>query len=508
MEDSKRYVELVENNISNRNQIIPLDLYKKTIKASAFNKKEMYRSYYSFDSGFLDYVETHKSVSNYDGHMMVDTIILDIDKGKMTNDELKIFVEDCIGTIDSLGINPEHINIWFSGSGYHVEILNVFGFKPSVDLHETVKFTLSSHFPFADNIYDKVRIIRSPWSYNNKSKLFKIFIPIALFFKYSPEHFIEAAESKESYEEFNTSYESLFTKTKVEPYLSHLIVDKEVKVHKKIERVGNVSSIVSCMQHVFNEGPNEGDRNKKMMRMVSSYKRSGIPFLASLSIMRNWAEGDLEEMEINRTVTNVYEGNYRYGCQDVVMNEYCDDKCIYYKNKNYSLEIKGIDELEDSFKIYMKQSFSQKSIDLANIWDVPSYQFRPGELCIFSGDTGMGKSALVQNIVAKAKKDTLFLTLEMPEQLTFRRFVQIAANQTKDWVHNMFTSNENVSFKELLGHIKIMSIAPTIDAIKTIVGEHEPNILVIDTVDEMQVDYVRGEIEPNHRWTQVHSTEK
>ena len=499
MEDNQRYVEFVEHNIANRNEIIPLDLYKKTIKASAFSKKEMYRSYYSFDKEFANYVEKHKSVKDYDGIMFLDTIILDIDKGTMPCDEFKMHVEDCISTVRELGIRNEHINIWFSGSGYHVELLDVFGFSPNTKLNETVKFTLQKHFEFADNIYDKTRIIRSPWSYNSKSKLHKIFIPHDLFYMFSTEHFVEAAQDRNNYMEFNTNFDTLFKNFSVEPYLSHLIVEKEIKVHNKVERVGNVSAVVSCMQHVFNEGPAEGDRNKKIMRMVSSYKRAGVPFLASLSIMRNWASGELNESEISRTVSNVYEGNYQYGCQDIIMNEYCDDKCIYYKNKNYTLDIKGIDELEDSFKKYMKEAFSQKSIDLANIWDVPSYQFRPGELVIFSGDTGMGKSALVQNIVAKAKKDTLFLTLEMPEALTFRRFIQIVTNKSKEWVHNMFNSNDDVSFKELLGHIKIMSVAPTMDAIKQIVAQHEPNILVIDTVDEMQVDYARGEIEKQNQ---------
>ena len=31
------------------------------------------------------------------------------------------------------------------------------------------------------------------------------------------------------------------------------------------------------------------------------------------------------------------------------------------------------------------------------------------------------------------------------------------------------------------------------------IDEHEPNILVVDTIDEMQVDYVRGEIEKQNQ---------
>jgi len=499
MENSQRFVEFVEENVANRNQIIPIDIYDKAIKLSAFSKKEMYRSYYSFDESFYRYVEQHNSVRQYDGPMFLDSIILDIDKGPMDCEQHKDYVEQCIADITEIGVKDEDINIWFSGNGYHINIKNVFGFKSNPRLNETVKFTLEKYFPFADSIYDKTRIIRSPWSYNSKSELYKIYIPLDKFLEMDVSFFKEAAQSKEHYTEFNKDFDSLFKDNDTLPYLEHLLVDKEVVVHKKVQERGQVSSVVSCMQHVFNEGPVEGDRNKKIMRMVSSYKRAGLPFLASLAIMHDWANGELGHNEVVRTVTNIYEGNYQYGCQDVIMNAYCDNKCIYYKNKNYTLDIKGVDELEDSFMKYIKEQFSQKSIDLAEVWDVPSYQFRPGELVIFSGDTGMGKSALVQNIVAKAKKDTLFLSLEMPEQLTFRRFIQIVMNKSKEWVHNMFTSNDNVSFKELLGHIKIMTIAPTVNAIKEIVAQHEPNVLVIDTVDEMQVDYVRGEIEKQNQ---------
>ena len=124
-----------------------------------------------------------------------------------------------------------------------------------------------------------------------------------------------------------------------------------------------------------------------------------------------------------------------------------------------------------------------------------SYQMKPGELVIFSGDTGMGKTAFVQNIVAKAKKDTLFLSLEMNEYLTFRRFIQIVAKKTKEWVTNTYLSNDNASFQELLGHIKIMTIQPQLDAVKRIVAEHEPSVLVVDTTDELQVEGFRNDIQ-------------
>ena len=141
------------------------------------------------------------------------------------------------------------------------------------------------------------------------------------------------------------------------------------------------------------------------------------------------------------------------------------------------------------------KDLSKKSINLADIWNTNKFSISPGELVVFSGDTGMGKTAFVQNLVTKAKKDTLFLSLEMDEALIFRRFVQVAANQTKEWVYNQFKSNPDIDFEESLGHVKIMTIAPTLDAIKKVVAQNEPNVLVIDTTDELQVPGFKGIIE-------------
>ena len=160
------------------------------------------------------------------------------------------------------------------------------------------------------------------------------------------------------------------------------------------------------------------------------------------------------------------------------------------------LDIKDVDSLEDNFKSYVANDMLKKSINMKDIFpDCQDYYFKPGELIIFSGDTGMGKTAFVQNIVAKAKKDTLFLSLEMSEVLTWRRFVQIAWEKTKEWVYEQYKSDPDASLGEDLKHIKIMTIAPEIEAVKKVIAQHEPNVLVVDTTDELQVDRFDGDIQ-------------
>ena len=400
------------------------------------------------------------------------------------------------------GIDSNHVNVWFSGSGYHIELLNVFGFSPSKNLHEKVKATMSEYFSFGDNIYDKTRIVRSKWSLNTKTNLYKIWIPLQYMWNLSYADVTKIAQSKTVYNKYVKSKEHFWSTynndtIEIEPYLQRHVLSKpsSVMINNTPIKSGTTNSIVTCVQHIFNEGPAQGSRNMKMMRMISSYKRAGIPFLVALNGMITWSNGELESDEITRTVTNVYDNQYSYGCDDSILMEYCDPKCIHFKRKDYMLDIKDVDSLEDNFRKFVMTDFSQKSIDLATIFEgIDTYLFKPGELIIFSGDTGMGKTALVQQIIAFCKKDTLFLSLEMNENLTWRRFVQIVEQKPKEWVYEAY-KQDNVSFKDKLKHIRIMTIAPEIEAVKKVVAQYEPNILVVDTTDELQVDGNKGTIE-------------
>ena len=95
-----RYVEYVENNIANRNNIITHSLYNKTEKSTSLSQKESYRSYYMFDKSLFDHVKKYSSVKNYEGLVYVDRLTLDIDKHTMNDEELLESVKQCIQEIE------------------------------------------------------------------------------------------------------------------------------------------------------------------------------------------------------------------------------------------------------------------------------------------------------------------------------------------------------------------------------------------------------------------------
>ena len=83
----------------------------------------------------------------------------------------------------------------------------------------------------------------------------------------------------------------------------------------------------------------------------------------------------------------------------------------------------------------------------------------------------------------------------MNEILIWRRFGQIAEEKTSEWVINQYKNDPEFSLKDKLDHLNIMVIAPEIEAVKRVVAQYEPNVLVVDTTDEMQVDRFDGDIQ-------------
>ena len=164
------FTEVALGSPSNRGNIIPVDDITKYVeKANTEPNQELYISYYRFDEEVLEHKKKHNTLKGFDGKAFIKQIVLDIDKGDDTDEEIldktREFINDmCYG----MDIPESHVVPWFSGSGYHITLPDIFLFEPGVDLPRVVKNTLTKNFPIADNIYDKTRLIRCPYTINKK----------------------------------------------------------------------------------------------------------------------------------------------------------------------------------------------------------------------------------------------------------------------------------------------------------------------------------------------------
>lgn len=108
--------------------------------------------------------------------------------------------------------------------------------------------------------------------------------------------------------------------------------------------------------------------------------------------------------------------------------------------KGVKLPIYSIAETEESYKRFVR-SMEKQSFPLSN-WLPSLSKIRPlvpGELVFLIGDTGVGKTALLQNIaLAAVPLPTLMFELELPQELMFERFASIATKFTGQQIEDAY----------------------------------------------------------------------
>jgi hypothetical protein len=277
---------------------------------------------------------------------------------------------------------------------------------------------------------------------------------------------------------------------------------KEVKPHVPIQ---NPSKIATCIQTMIVEGPIKGSRHHKVLRVASYMKSKGLPeqFVSESQIA--WAT-NLEAEEVVRLVHDVYSGGdtnngYKYGCNDWLMDKYCDSKCIYYPAKQEGgdilIPILSVKELEKRARFNIKKDLTDVTINLNDFWALGNdYFILPGQLVMIGGETGMGKTAFAQNICMLSKIKTLYLTLEVEPELITRRFQQMVHNMSAKDVLKHWKDDMSDKLHKGLEHLDIGWFPPKLHELKELVAYHDPAVLVLDTIDMVKVSkYIHNQIE-------------
>jgi len=476
-----KYVEIAIGKTTHQGAIIPINELHQKMKICNMTNLELYRSIFLFDEKIKDHMKTHKSPSGYIGNLYLDSIILDIDRGKNTDDftlhRARVFVEKLM---NEWKIDEEWLQIWYSGTGYHIQIPDIFGFKPSPDMDKTVKETLDTYFSEADtSFYHKAGLIRVGKTINNKSKLYKT--PLSL------EEFqsLKALEIQELASKPRLEFK--FKKVVIEPKYSHLI---QTNHDKQIvdQVISSPTKIVTCVQRMYNLGEEEGTRHTRIMRMTSAWRRAGMPLSAIITAMKAYAP-NMDAYEVEKHVTDVFKKGYMYGCDDSIMKEFCDPTCIFYKRKNYAPSIINSKDLEKQFVEFARTDFTGKAINLQEYWQLEQpFWLYPGFYVQLIGDTGLNKTALFQNLAIELSNfsPTLYLSTEFGNLLLFRRFCQIAHKLTKDQVVAHYQQHTN-TLSNAFAHIHYLKVVPSLNEIEKLVGSFTPKIVMIDTIDDIPV---------------------
>ena len=494
-----KYVEVAKKEPRNRGFVIP-----KTELASHINPEiPLYRSLYLYDDTGRDKIQETGSVGDFYGPRWIDKVLVDIDKGDNSNEETLRQAQACIYHLGDAGVLPhKSIQPFFSGTGYHLIIPNeVFNFEPSPELPYIVRKTMAKLLPGIDDmVYIRSAIYRVPHTKNMKTELYKIPLSVQEIETLSVKEIFELAKTPR----LEFAYHTLIGEGELEEF----IVTETPKV-TELRPVTENSKVVPCVQRMLALGPQKGSRNNTAMRIASHFRRNGIPSEFTKVSLRHWNNNNLEDGVLISKIEQTYNKGYQYSCKDKIMNAHCQTKCIFFKRKDYLIDVLSADSLQDEFHSRMTADFKGRTVNLSKMLGLPKdidATIYPGELVTIFGPTGSNKTTLAQNIalgvdfvndkiVKEWQIPTLFISLELSAWYMHRRHMQIVSKNSKDEI--------NEGYKEIfprhqdeLSHISIQTISPTIEQIKDKIRELNPAMVIVDYIDLVETPpHVKGEYE-------------
>jgi hypothetical protein len=479
------FVEIAKGSPRNRGLLIA----KNELGSHISTEEPLYRSMYLYDKDAIEYVKKHSSIANYFGIRYIDKILIDIDKKDNSDVQTLNEVRALLYELEQQSLGDPNYQVFFSGSGYHITLPNsVFNFEPSKDLPVTVKYTMQDLFPNIDcSIYSRSGIYRVQHTQNQKTNLYKIPLTSKEVYELKPEEIQELA--KEPRLEY--AYHELVGDGELEEF-----INKNSTRIISFKSVTEPSKVVPCIQSLLRDGATPGSRHNKALRLASHMKRNGIPSDYAKVLLGHWNNNSLDEQHITTLVESAYNGNYRYSCNDEILKSRCQTRCIYFKHKDYLVDVLNAKEMQDDLEERLTTDFSGRSYDLSAMFGLGKEKectIFPGELVTIFGPTGSNKTTLAQNIALgvdfagnKINKDwqlsTLFLSLELSAWYMHRRHLQIVSGLSKLEVNADYKNIYN-EHKHLLGHLGVQTVVPSINQIKEKIRELQPSVVVVDYID-------------------------
>jgi archaellum biogenesis ATPase FlaH len=482
------YVELVLNDVTNRGHFIPLNEINRFVS----NAKVAYRSTFLYQSDNIE-PDSVVSPSRYMGDYNIDTIILDIDKGEDSIEELCnrvlaicLFLQDKLGDYNFIPL--------FSGTGFHIVFSSeYFGFTPSPDLPNIVRATVSNMFPEADgSVYIKTGIYRLTNTINPKTNLYKI--PVTIGELSNPEGILELAKRPRR----NFDWERYNLKSGDRRFSDKIIIPISPIIRTSFDPI----KIATCINTILNNPPQTGCRHITIMRLASHFRRHGFPLEICIAGVKHWLERDTSEHqftdeELRHIVSNTYNKGYRYGCNDEVLQSHCSPQCIYYTNRDYDCEVLDYEQMHNHYITRLGTNYSYRTLNLDVLLNTSNdARVYPGELVTVFGLTGVGKTAFMQNVCAgfdvyghyhpECQLPTLFITMEMTVDRMYRRWLQIVLDKTKEQVNEMFRTTENAPLPQI-SNILLRILSPSLEKIEEEIKKYEPRLVVVDYIELLDV---------------------
>ena len=402
---------------------------------------DTFMSLYDYDDHVKDYFAKKKSLAGFNGLVYIpEEYILDVDGSNFED-----AITKCRGLIDLLKEKKVPCKVYFSGTGFHLNISkSAFRWKPHQDLHLKLKEVLLAHgiFDYADpSVTDKIRIIRVPNTKNRKSGLWKVQIE---------EDWLYMTDSWKKISEYATEPRAEFkVELECDPAFD-LLLDKveEKRTTKKVSQGRSPDPInYPCISGMLESIPT-GRRHTVALRLAA-WLRWLYPEDVVRLIMEKWRvqvsskKSPFTIVEMDGIVNGCYDGHngegYRYGCSDPIMDSYCKNTCKLYKAKKSQTAMSPTD-MENALIDFYRNNTNPLNLGALYGKDFPIY---PGEVVIIQAPPKSMKTMLLQNWVNALKRPTYFIEMEMSPRQMWSRFVMIENDWSEDDLKNHYAAMKN-----------------------------------------------------------------
>ena len=347
-------------------------------------------------------------------------------------------------------------------------------------------------------VYMRTGLYRVAHTLNKKTELYKVPLTYGEVMSLSWQKIHDLAKTPR----YDFPYTELIGDGELENYIVRVQTTQ-----KTMGKVMEPKKVATGVHTMYNLGPQQGNRHKTLLRIVSHYRRHGVSSKAAKAALLDWNDGSLNENEIISQVEYAYNKGYQYGCNDEMMSEHCNPKCIYYKRKDYLVEVMTSQDMQDALEERLNTDFTGRAFNFGKALGVhQDCLFYPGDLVTIFGPTGSSKTTLAHNIAlgydhlndridSELQVPTLYLSLELAAWYMHRRSLQIASGQGKDQVSSNF-NNIFPKHKDEISHLHVQTVAPTLEQIQTKITELQPAMVVVDYIDLVETPpHVKGEYE-------------
>lgn len=367
------YIRIAET-LADKGKLIPHtdDVYKYVNR-----NKDCYRSIYFYNEEQKKQFDTSKSVAGIT-EVVTSKLVFDFDSGTNLEQAREDALELCQRLV-SKGVNPEDIQVYFSGSkGFGIE-MNTTSML-TVQEFKNVTFNLAADLTSFDKVINNAsRIIRVPLTKHQTTGNFKIPLTIDELTDLSIDEIVSFSKDISNYD-LDVLKEAMGRVIDLPQAVLNLRVRGEpTKPQKVVERpqdveldLSNKPKFLTNCKYSLQEGHfGSGERNSALMTLAATYKNNGFSKAIVYRMLKGVAQTQSElsgqtrfsDKEIYKNIIEVvfsptWKGGM-YSCQqEGWLRDYCQalgDKCCE-KDPDHKHEVgpKLISSVKDKFKHYVK----------------------------------------------------------------------------------------------------------------------------------------------------------